>query len=263
MSSRKPYLLSLLLVLSVAGGPTTLLAQGKIWVGQAQELEELLEIAEVTSMEELGVGANKPKKLTVRQGDRILDGLWKPIQRGPKEWAWESYQAEVAAYQMDRMLGLNMVPPTVVREIRGQRGSLQLWVDGCRLYEEVADEVPQTEAWEHQQSRMRTFDNLIGNWDRNPRNLMLDQEWNVVLIDHSQAFLSSKHLDKDREKWPDKFDRRLVERLKDLDLEHLRFRFGRLLLEPQIEAITVRRDALLAHLQKLIANQGEETVLFP
>ena len=39
--------------------------------------------------------------------------------------------------------------------------------------------------------RMRIFDTIIGNWDRGPRNYMVDDDWNIVLIDHSQAFASS------------------------------------------------------------------------
>ena len=93
----------------------------KIWAGHAKEFEELLENAEVVAVKDLGSGANNPKRVTLQQGERTLRGLWNPITRGPKEWAWESYETEVAAYQIDRMLGLYMVPPTVVKEIDGQK----------------------------------------------------------------------------------------------------------------------------------------------
>ena len=54
----------------------------KIWAGHAKEFEELLENAEVVSIKEIGSGANNPKRVTLRQGERTLRGLWKPIQRG-------------------------------------------------------------------------------------------------------------------------------------------------------------------------------------
>lgn len=232
----------------------------KIWVGHAADFEAFLENAEVVSIEELGTGANKPKRLTLRMGDRTLRGLWKPIQRGPKEWGWESYETEVAAYQVDRMLGLDMVPPTVVKEIDSQKGSLQLWVDGCRLYEDVDGSSHETVSWEAQMSRMRVFDILIGNWDRSPRNFMVDDEWNVVLIDHSQAFSSTHYLHEHMERMPPRFDRKLIERAKRWDVEYLSFRFGRLLLRPQVNAIIVRRDALLRYIDDLIKNRGAENV---
>ena len=83
-----------------------------------------------------------------------------------------------------------------------------------------------------------------------------------MLIDHSQAFLSSHYLEDDDEKLPHKFDRQLVARLEDLDLEYMQFRFGRLLLDPQIGAIIMRRNALMRRLDKLVAEKGEEAVLF-
>jgi hypothetical protein len=232
----------------------------KIWVGRAAELEAFLENAEVVSMKELGTGANEPKRLTLRMGDRTLRGLWKPIERGPKEWAWESYETEVAAYEVDRMLGLDMVPPTVVKEIDGQKGSLQLWVDGVQLYEDVDGSSHETVSWEAQMSHMRVFDLLIGNWDRGPRNFMVDDEWNVVLIDHSQAFSSTHYLNEHMDWLPPRFDRELIEKVKRWDVEYLSVRFGRLLLRPQVNAIIVRRNALLRYIDDLIDERGAENV---
>lgn len=249
------------LVLLVAF-PTVAHSEGgsaKIWVGNASEYEELLETAKVVSVEELGRGANKPKRVTLQRGDYTLRALWKPIQRGPKESGWESFETEVAAYRVDRMLGLDMVPPTVVREIDGRRGSLQLWVDGCRLYENVDDDDPETAAWREQTSRMLVFDALIGN-DRGPRNIMVDDEWNIVLIDHSQAFFSSHYLRDHVDRLPRRFDREQIERISEWDLDYLTFRFGRLLLTPQINAIIIRRNAILRHVDALLDDRGPENV---
>lgn len=234
----------------------------KFWVGYASEIEGFLEDAEVLEIEELGSGANNPKRLTLRHGDRTLRGLWKPIQRGPKDWAWESYETEVAAYEVDRMLGLDMVPPTVVKEINGEKGSLQLWVDGCKLYEDIEGDDHMSLSWEHQISQMRVFDTIIGNWDRGPRNYMVDDVWNVVLIDHSQAFSSSHDLDEQIDKLPPRFDRDQIEAVENWDLEYLSFRFGRLLLKPQVDAMIARRNALIRYVDELVDNRGEENVWF-
>jgi hypothetical protein len=223
---------------------------------------DILKTGEVVNIQDLGTGANKPKKVTLAKQGRTVDGVWKPIKRGPREETWESYQAEVAAYELDKMLGLYMVPPTVEREIQGLKGSLQLWVEGSRSFQDAKAEAPGGVAWDRTMSRMKTFDNLISNWARSDRDFMVDSEWNVLLIDHSQAFLSTNQLNAKPDQVPAIFDRRLMERLRSLQPEMLSMRFGRLLLDPQVRAILGRRDALLTLMEKLIAEKGESAVLF-
>ena len=225
-------------------------------------LEDILETGAVVKIEELGSGANRPLKVTLEKDGRTVRGVWKPIKRGPREETWESYQAEVAAYELDKMLLLRMVPPTVEREIRGLKGSLQLWLEGYRRFDEAKAEVPTGAAWERTLSRMKTFDNLISNWARSDKDFMVDAAWNVVLIDHSQAFLSTQELSAKPEQVPSIFDRSLMARLRSLQADTLSMRFGRKLLEPQVRAILSRRDALLTLMEKLIAEKGESAVLF-
>ncbi|HEY7821035.1 MAG TPA: hypothetical protein VIG29_22615 [Vicinamibacteria bacterium] len=225
-------------------------------------LEAVLETGSVVKIEELGSGANRPLKVTLEKDGRTVNGLWKPIKRGPREETWESYQAEVAAYELDKMLMLRMVPPTVEREIRGLKGSLQLWLDGYRRFDEARADVPGGTQWDRTLSRMKIFDNLISNWARSDRDFMVDADWNVVLIDHSQAFLSTQELSSKPEQVPAIFDKGLMERLRSLQADSLSMRFGRVLLEPQVRAILSRRDALLTLMEKLIAEKGESAVLF-
>jgi hypothetical protein len=225
-------------------------------------LEDILQTGEVTAIDDLGSGANKPLKVSLRKQGRAVDAVWKPIKRGPREEAWESYQAEVAAYELDKMLGLQMVPPTVVREIQGVRGSLQLWMEGCRSFQEARAEAPGGVAWEQTMSRMKIFDNLISNWARSDKDFMVDSEWNVLLIDHSQAFLSTNELSQRPDQIPTIFDKRLMDRLRSLQSDVLQMRFGRMLLDPQVRAILGRRDALLTLMERLVAEKGESAVLF-
>lgn len=251
-----PLMVSFALGFSAASGQSP--ARSLEW----PVLEDILETGEVVAIEDMGTGANKPMKVTLRKQGRTANGVWKPIKRGPREEAWESYQAEVAAYELDKMLGLQMVPPTVEREIQGLKGSLQLWVEGCRSFQEARAEAPGGVAWDRTMSRMKVFDNLISNWARSDRDFMVDPEWNVLLIDHSQAFLSTNELSAKPEQVPAIFDKRLMERLRSLQSDVLQMRFGRMLLDPQVRAILGRRDALLTLMEKLIAEKGESAVLF-
>jgi hypothetical protein len=109
---------------------------------------------------------------------------------------------------------------------------------------------------------MKSFDCLICNPDRHPGNMIVDDDWNIILIDHSQCFLSDQHLEKDPKAIPMQFDRRLVEKLKYLGPASLRLHFHNYLMDSQVDAILVRRDALLAHIEKLIAEKGEDAVLY-
>ena len=199
MTSSRPFY-PLLVVLVLAGFPALGSTQSKVWMGKEKDYERFLTNAEIVSVKDVGSGVNQPKRITLRQGARELDALWKSIQRGPKEWAWESFEAEVAAYQLDRILGLHMVPPTVVRSIQGQEGSLQLWVTGVKFFRDTSADAPQTQEWDQQLVSCQLFDNLIANGDRGHTNILVDEQWNLVLIDHSQAFLSSHYLEDDDEK---------------------------------------------------------------
>jgi hypothetical protein len=248
----------------------------KAWLGCAPEVETLLRESEVKEFGPVGHGVTDPWKITLLNGGKMFYAAYKPIQQGRQRGYWESYQAEVAAYELDKMLGLHMVPPTVVRRINkvdadSSRGSLQHWVEDCSFYADVQDETPRTPSWYHELSRMKTFDVLINNEDRNAKNFFVCPEFHIILIDHSRAFTSSTKMLKMPKKLPASFDRRLVEKLENLTQENLEAHLKsvpfedrqiNLLRDGQIKAILKRRDGLLAHLQKLIEERGEGSVLF-
>ena len=82
-----------------------------------------------------------------------------------------------------------MVPATVERRIEGELVSVQLWVEGCTPVEGAqAPERAGPDAGTARSSASALFDNLIANIDRNAGNLLIDDQWNLVLIDHSRAF---------------------------------------------------------------------------
>lgn len=234
----------------------------RAWMDQRTSYEQWLASAEVTALKEVGEGVTNPTKVTLEHEGTVFYAIYKPLKRGRQRGYWESYQAEVAAYAMDKMLGLDMVPPTIVRRVKNDLGSLQLWVEGCDTYKRLEPKVPQTPQFSQQISRMKMFDNLIFNADRNAGNFLLDEDWNIVLIDHSRAFLESKRLMKEETKLPVQYDRKLVEQLKSLSQEQLELEFDGLLRGGQIKAILVRRDQILEHMDKLVAERGEARVLF-
>jgi hypothetical protein len=229
---------------------------GKIWIDFKEEFEELLRTARVVSSEELGPGA--PKKVTLAAGEGELSGIWKPRWAGDSHGRRISHRSEVAAYEIDKILGLDMVPPTVLRTLEGTEGSLQLWVYGCETLGVLRDRVPDTSEWRRQISRMTTFDQIIGNRDRNQGNILVDPDWEIVLIDHSLSFWEVGEV----LAFPDRFDRRLVDQLRQLRPTVLQAQLEGLLTPPQIEGLMKRRDALVAHVDALVEESGEQAVFF-
>ena len=81
-----------------------------------------------------------------------------------------------------------MVPPTVERRVGPDRASVQLWVEKSKLLKEVDQaQCPRQTEWAKQVCRQRVFDNLVANIDRNAGNMLVDGEWNIILIDHSRS----------------------------------------------------------------------------
>ena len=228
---------------------------GKIWIDLKVTFEKLLRTARVVSTEELGPGISPNEKVTLSQGEIELSAIWRHFSN-PK--IQDSYIFEVAAYEIDKLLRLDMVPPTVSRTLEGQEGTLQLWVYGCKTHGSVRDRAPATPEWRHQLSRMKTFDHLIGNRDRNDQNILVDATWGIVLVDHTRSFLDPET----PQELPDRFDRQMIERLRRLNRPILRKRLNGVLTEAQVEGFFERRDALLAHVEMLVTERGEQAVLF-
>ncbi len=176
----------------------------------------------------------------------------------------DTWRTEVAAYIVDRMIGLGLVPATVEREYRGRSGSLQWWVEAeMTEARRVRDNIqpPDARMWLRQQLTMELFDNLIDNTDRHLNNILVTKTFELRLIDHSRAFTTSSTL-KPKHTLR-RFSRSMLTGIGTLEREALRARIGRYVSNSRIDALLRRRDAILALAAKLVAERGEEGTLFP
>ena len=216
----------------------------KIWVGRHHEIEEYLKTAECTSMRRSG--SNIVARCTLRPGGPIAMMAWKSQPPGFYRGFWESYKGEIAAYELDKLLKMDMVPPTVERQLDGSNGAAQQWVEDVVDATDPALPTGENRArWEAQLVRMTMFDNLIGNRARNRRNMLRDPAWNLILIDHLQAFgvepeLPHKSSGVDERFWA-QIDR-LTQRQLDAALRAW-------LNQPEIDAILARRERMRADLR--------------
>lgn len=157
---------------------------------------------------------------------------------------------ELAAYRLDRLLRLGMVPVTVSRKIDGREGALQ-FVPGVTLTER--ERVAAGEGKDavcpvgEQVDTMHVFDALIHNLARSPSSMVYDRSnWQLMLVDHENAFSSVDTLPAYLvamgltvgEEWRDA--------LGTLDDSVLRAELGDVLDKERLRALGRRRDALIS-----------------
>ena len=197
---------------------------------------------------------------------------FKKLPPGIRSGFWESYKSEIAAYELDKLLAMDMVPPTVERRYEGDPVSFQLWVDDTQLLKSLPNQhAPDIDRWNRQVYRQRVFDNLVGNIDRNAGNLLVDALWNLILIDHSRAFTETKTLPfetltrgKEKVELMTRIDRPFFERVEALDFPTLKQRVGPWVLgDGWLRALLKRRDRVVEHFKALAAAKGDAEVFLP
>ena len=241
-------------------------AERDLWPDRA-ELEHFLRKAKITERKKIGKGVTNPEKVTLELDGVVRYGIFKKVDKKHDNWRYE-----IAAYELDKLLGLGMVPPTVKRSIRGRKGCLQLWVTGTVMFE-YEGEFPDMDRWREQVSVMWLFDDLIANIDRHLNNAMVSPDQRLMLIDNSKTFRYQKTLlndlnangtgtharfwgvdyDENRERYPTRYPPELIERLRGLSKDELKgaikkFVWGqnRKLVLKRLELIRERIDSMEA-----------------
>ncbi len=120
---------------------------------------------------------------------------------------------------------------------------------------------PDLEAWERQMFKVQMFDNLIYNSDRHLNNILITEDWKVILIDHSRTFWGFERL-RDPQALA-RFSRPLLQAMQRLDEKTLSGRVGKYLTDAQIKAVLKRRDLIIARAAELVNLKGEDSILFP
>ncbi|HVO11485.1 MAG TPA: hypothetical protein VMX54_12155 [Vicinamibacteria bacterium] len=236
-------------------------AGATIWIGHETEIQEYLRTAPIEREAAVPVGVTHPEHAFFRPGGPVAGAVVKHLPPGRRGGFYESYKSEIAAYELDRLLGLGMVPVTVERRVGPDFASVQMWVEGCRLLKDVDQaKCPRPQEWAKQVCRQRVFDNLTANIDRNAGNLLIDGEWNLILIDHSRAFADDRM---PFQKAMSRLDRQTFARLKALDFETLKAHLGRwVLTDGSLHDLLRRRDRIVAAFEAEVRENGEAAV-FP
>jgi len=156
-----------------------------------------------------------------------------------------------------------MVPATVQRMFDGKAGSMQFFVDSVMDEEQRLKkkaQPPNQILWNQQIAKIRLWDNLIYNTDRNVGNLLITSDWQIRLIDHSRTFRPFEQL-KDPKQLT-MFSRKLLASIKELNEPLLKEHLGKYLTPAQINGLLKRRDAIIALADKMVAEKGGGAVLY-
>lgn len=242
-----------------------------------EQMKEFLKTARVIRTRSTTKGITAPKRVTLSNGTITHDAVFQAIDerqmvanlRGKRGATTElnfvdSYKYNIAAYNLSALLGLDhMMPVYVERRWNGQIGSISWFVDtmmdeGERLKKKV--EPPNAADWNHQMYRMRVFASLARDTDRNVGNVLITPDWKVMMIDFTRAFRLQTELIYAKDLG--KIDRTLLAKLEELSFDAVSKAVDDFLTKSEIEAVMKRRDIIVAHFKKLIAEQGEAKVLY-
>ena len=242
-----------------------------------EQMREFLLKAKVIRSRDTSKGITAPKRLTLTDGLLIHDAAFQAVDdhqtvanlqgkgRSSVELNFvDSYRYNLAAYALAGLLDLDhMMPVHVERRWNGKTGALSWWADvlmdeGERLKKQI--QPPNSTDWNYQMYRMRVFAALTRDTDRNLGNVLITPDWKVVMIDFTRAFRLQTELIYGKDLG--RIDRALLPKLDMLTKDGIKSAVRDYLTTGEIDAVIKRRDIISAHFKKLIAEQGEEKVLY-
>ena len=241
-----------------------------------EEIEQFLSTAAIVSMKKIPVGVSDPRKMLLSEQGVRLHAVFKDIDQTKRNvrdttagksktyLTWRDwYGYDIAAYHVDRLLGIDRVPPIISRTIKKTDGSVQIWLEGVITENERREKgfkPPDIARFNQQREIMHLFDNLVANRDSNLGNALIDRNWRLWFIDCSRCFGTSEDL-----LFPEAIthcERRLWKVLRELDETEATRQLAPYLSKAEISALMVRRDKLVEHIQALIDEWGEGSILF-
>jgi hypothetical protein len=260
-------------LLLVCAGSQLVFAQEQTAAPNRDQMEQFLLNANVVQRKTLGQGVTNSERATLSDGQQKHDAHIQSVEvqtnsftskRGTELNFKDSYKFNIAAYRLDKILGLNMVPVSVERKVGGKSSAITWWVDD-KMFDEVDRkkqglEPPNRDEWNKQMYAVRVFDQLIYNTDRNLGNLVIDKQWRMWMIDHTRAFRLMKGMRNEKDLVM--CDRKLLASLRKLDEDTLNEQLRPYLNKSEIKAMLERRNVIVKFFDDAVVARGEGAVLY-
>jgi len=221
--------------------------------------EALAKILTQGSIVESGAKGTAWRLVQVTLGEHSLHAIFRDLLED------QQFAPELAAYRLDRMLGLGMVPVTVRRDIDGQAGTLQFVpANTVTERERVASgEITGGRCpLQKQMDAMYVFDTLIHNPARTPSSILYSlDDLLLLLVDHELSFGVGGGMSGYLEGADLAVGNQWRSALSGLSDDALRARLGDALDEERISALGNRRDALLGDRHPIQSEYAEHDIV--
>ena len=237
---------------------------------QEKELLEFLRTGAISVLGTIPEGITGARKVLVQKNGLRVHAIFRDVREERVSRSGRSSSLlrddcifECAAYELNRLLGLELVPPVVDRKVQEKSGTLQLWIEDAETEKKRrgrASPVRDKVQLERQGQIILIFDNLIFNDDRNSGNILHGPDGRIWMIDHTRSFRTDEELP-----YPGGVvgcEATLWKRLQSLKVSELQKTLSPYLRPSEVKALIERRRKLVELIQDIIDQKGEEKALF-
>ena len=229
-----------------------------------KEMETFLRTAAVTGRGPGPGGRTDAWRLNLRSGDTVLPALFRYIDRRRPDPLADSYKYDLAAYALNKYLGLSYVPPIVERSVEDLPGALQAFIANAGSIPDLRERKiapADPEAFERALADLVVFQALVFDDCRNEKDTLVSvPDFRIYRVDFSEAFAPNTG------DAPGCTIRRcsnlLYRRLLAWEDKTVAGYLSRYLSADEIGALNTRRSLIVRRIRMMIKSNGESAVLF-
>lgn len=228
------------------------------------EIEKYLRISTPQVVIPGAAGRTDPWKVRLESGGITRWAQFKYINRPRPEPIPDSFKYELAAYELNKYLGLSFVPPAVESTIKDTLGSLQIFVENIIRESDMKRENFQPgdpEAFDRAMADLKVFENLVYDSCENEKDTLIQKDTGKIYrVDFSEAFAPENGTIPGCEIL--RCSRRLYQKLLEWDQDEVEPLLALYLNEEEIRALHARQGSIIQMIKKQIEIRGEDAVLF-